>query len=348
MHYRVSVYNYFHKRFREIGWDWHVITNELQPENQILPRFSLDLLPFSFSSYRQRIQELNPDVVILFLHLKDRVLWPLLHWLKAKGTPVALWTKTKNLDDPDNFGKNLLFRYVNTLSDGLIVYSRDLLSNLTDRQRRKAFVANNTINQEDFPSVTESKESIRRSFGVPFEKVALFVGRMNVGGGRKRVDCLIDIFKNLEGRNAGLVIVGSGLGPELRARLDTRTMVHLGEIQDPQNLQIARVFSMADICVIPGHVGLGLNQALYFGLPVVTMAGVHPPEICNLHPGQNGYIVPAGDIAALKDRILHLLDDDVTRHRLSAAARSSFMREASVEAMFHGFQECVKFLGNHS
>src|ERR1700722_299397 len=95
MHYRVSVYNYFWRHFREHGWDFVVLSNELQQQNQNQRQFEFIERPFNFFTYREEIQRLNPDAVILFLHLKDRILWPLIHWLKFSGIPVALWTKNR-------------------------------------------------------------------------------------------------------------------------------------------------------------------------------------------------------------------------------------------------------------
>ena len=340
MHYRVSVYNYFHRQFAEHDWEWLVLTNEVQSVNRQEPDFQMEEVPFDFVQYRRRILELAPDVVILFLHLKDRILWPLIHWLKWTGIPFACWTKTRNLDDPDNRLKNAMFNYVHRMSDGLILYSDNLLNYLPASQRAKAVCANNTINHHDFPTVLESRGEIKRRFSIPFEKVVLFVGRMGEGG-RKRVDHLIEIFRDVEGRNVGLVIVGSGMRPEWEARINPSTTLYLGEIHDPENRQIAQIFSMADLCVIPGHVGLGLNQALYYGLPVVTMEGRQPPEIMYLHPGRNGYIVPTDDVGQLRRRIFELIDDDELRARFSAAAREDFLKEASIEQMFAGFLRCV-------
>lgn len=345
MHYRVSVYNYLHRRFAEHGWQWHVLTNELQAQNKTPVQFPLEVMPFRFAAYRRRIQELKPDAVILFLHLKDRIQWPLIHWLKLAGIPFASWTKTRNLDDPDNRLKNLLFGYVNSLSDGLVLYSGDLSRFLTKSQRRKAFVANNTINHEEFPSLSRTKDEIKQSLGIPFKKVVLFVGRMNVDGGRKRVDHLIEIFRDVQGRNnVGLVIVGAGMRPEWQARINPKTTLYLGEVHDPENRRIAEIFRMADVCAIPGHVGLGLNQALFYGLPVVTMEGKQPPEISYLKSGKNGFMVPANDVGELKQRIFQLLDDDAMRARFSACARDVFFREASIEGMFQGFLQCAQFL----
>jgi len=351
MHYRVSVYNYFWGEFRKSGWEFSVLSDRLQETNQNQIKFQLTLLPFKFSLYRRHIANLRPDAVILFLHLKDLVIWPLLHWLKIRRIPVAFWTKTRNLEDPDNTLRNALFSYVHHLSDALILYTEDLLRYVPEGERHKVFVANNTINFHDFPEITDAKEDIKRQLGIPFRKVVLFAGRIGEERNRKKVDHLIDIFRDLGRDDLGLVIVGSGLSEELKSRMNPKNTVYLGEVQDPENIQISRIFKMADICSIPGHVGLGLNQALFFGLPVVTEEGRQPPEICYLKPGRNGFIVPEGDVAALRERILFLADNDGTRAQFSADAREGILAQASIQGMFKGFLGCAGYLlrkGNHN
>ena len=59
---------------------------------------------------------------------------------------------------------------------------------------------------------------------------------------------------------------------------------------------------------------MGINQALYWGLPVVTEDGpFQSPEINNLKDGINGYMVPENDLTALKNKIQLLLTDDNKR-----------------------------------
>jgi glycosyltransferase involved in cell wall biosynthesis len=348
MHYRVSVYNYFWQHFRMHGWDFVVISNELQRQNQIQRQFELIERPFGFFKYRAEIQRINPDVVILFLHLKDLMLWPLIHWLKFAGIPVALWTKTRNLDDPDNRIRNAFFDYVNLISDGIILYTSSLSKFVPERYRGKIFVANNTLNFEDFPVISESKEEIKRDLDIPFEKVVLFSGRIGEERNRKKVDHLIEIFGELQRSDVGLVIVGSGLSDELRARMNPANTRYLGEVHDPTNRQISRMFKMADICSIPGHVGLGLNQAFFWGLPMVTERGNQPPEIDYLRDGENGFIVPEDDRRALRDRLLLLIDNDKERRRMSENARRDILRHASIEGMFDGFLSCVRYLSRRS
>jgi glycosyltransferase involved in cell wall biosynthesis len=344
MHYRVSVYNYFWKNFKDSGWDFVVLSNELQKQNQNQCQFQFIERPFSFWDYRSEILRLKPDVVILFLHMKDRILWPLIHWLKLSGIPVVLWTKARNLDDPDNRIRNMFFDYLHRISDGLILYTESLIRFIPEGQHSKVFIANNTINFEDFPEISESKQEIKRDLGIPFEKVVLFAGRIGEERNRKKVDHLIEMFRELDRTDIGLVIVGSGLSEELRARMNPQNTKYLGEVHDPEHRQISRIFKMADVCSIPGHVGLGLNQAFFWGLPMVTEEGNQPPEIEYLHNCENGFIVPEDDRAALKERLLFLMDNDEERRRMSANARASILSTASIEGMFHGFLSCVQHL----
>ena len=123
-------------------------------------------------------------------------------------------SKTRNLDTPSNHFSNCLYDYMMWLHDALILYSADLVKYVSPGQRAKAFVANNTLNFEDFPNVMDSKEEIKHLMRIPFRKVVLFVGRMDVDGGRKRVDHLIEIFRDLGDTEVGLVIVGTRMKDE--------------------------------------------------------------------------------------------------------------------------------------
>ncbi len=344
MHYRVPVYNYFHSRFRDYGFDFSVVTNRLQKQNRQPLEFDLVELTFGVRSYMRLLNAMDPVAVILFLHLKDLVLWPLIHWLKMRGTPFAFWTKGGNWDARGSKLRYEAFNYVHAMSDGLILYTEACRDLVKPRFRTKAFVANNTLNFETFPSITQTKAEIKQEFGIPFDKIVLFMGRMGVGNGRKRVDHLIDVFRGIDRRDVGLVLVGSGLREELRTRMNCHNTVYLGELHDDQDLQISKICKMADVCAIPGHVGLSLNQAFYWGLPVVTEDGDHPPEMYYLKPDRNGYVVPQNDTVTLRERILGLLDDDDTRKAFSRNAREDILREASIEGMFSGFRNCIEYI----
>jgi len=342
-HYRVSVYNYLHRRFGEGGWHFRVVSNAMQQESKLQVKFDFREVKFGFANYRRLVKEIKPDVVIFHLHLKLPFFWLLIHWLRLRGIPVVNWTKGANLDKPDSKWRLHLFNYAHRLSDALILYSAKQTDILKLRNRPKAFAANNTVNFEEYPEVKESKDQIKAEFGIRFEKVVLFVGTMGVDGERKRVDHLIRIFRELDRSDVGLVLVGGGMSEERRARLNPKNTLYLAQVHDARNLRISKLFKAADVFVVPGHVGLGLNQAFYWGLPAITEDCLQPPEIQYLKPGRNGFLVGDNDVVALKERMLYLLDNEAVRTEFSRNAREDILKEASIEGMFLGFRKAVEF-----
>jgi glycosyltransferase involved in cell wall biosynthesis len=340
-HYRVLNYNYFTRRFKEHGWQFIVRANQLQKSNPYPLEFDFQEIPFSFLAYKREIERIQPDVVILFLHLKNLMIWPLVHWLNFKGIPAVYWNKGINLEVRNPGPRNHLFYHIHSRCDAIILYSKHEIKDIQPKNRHKVFVANNTINFDSIPEVTETREQIKREFGIPFQKTVLFVGRMRP---LKKVEHLIQAFNSIDDPGAGCVIVGDSMDYDIPAMIRKDNIRFLGEVHDPANLKISKLFKMADLFCIPGDVGLGMNEAFYWGLPVVTEAGLQPPEIHYLTGGRSGFIVPENDVDQLREKILFLLRDDALRAQFSANARADILKEASIENMFRGFLDCVTML----
>jgi glycosyltransferase involved in cell wall biosynthesis len=343
-HYRVSVYNYLARRFCEEGWMMKVASNRMLRESQIKLLFEFHELPFNFAKYRSLVDKLKPEVVILHLHLKLPIFWALAYWLQLKNIPLISWTKGANLDQPRSRFRYEVFNHAHRLSNALLMYSPMEASFIKPKHRGKIFVARNAVNSEDFPVLQGTKDRIKLEFDIPFEKVVLFVGTMGGSLDRKRVLHLIEIFSQLVRPNVGLVLVGSGMTGEAQAKVNPRNTRVLGAIHDSSNIKISKLFKAADVYVVPGHVGLGINQAFFWGLPVVTEACNQPPEIHYLKSGRNGFIVPDNDLSGLRDRMLYLLDNDVVRAEYAWNARQDIRRDASIDGMYQSFLEAVKFV----
>jgi glycosyltransferase involved in cell wall biosynthesis len=340
-HYRVANYNYFAKRLRELGWEFIVRASEIEANNAIPVEFDCQVMPFGFGDYKREIERIQPDVVIFFIHLKDRMIWPLMHWLKWRGTPFVYWNKGINLEVKNPWFRNQFFYYVHNLSSALILYSKHNVKDIKPKNRSKVFIAHNTVNFTSFPAIAESKEDLKKEFDIPFKKVVLFVGRMREV---KKVEHLIEIFNGLNEPDTGCVIVGDPMSYNIPSLIKSPNIKFLGEVHDPQNLKISKLFKMSDLFCIPGDVGLGLNQAFYWGLPVLTEDGFQPPEIHNLVNGRNGFMVAENDHAALKEKLLLLLRDDKLRAEFSRNASEDIRREATIETMFSGFRDCLAML----
>lgn len=344
MHYRVSIYNYFNERFKKHGYEFIVRSNTLQRSNKNPLLFDFDEIEFKFNKYRNEINKIKPDVVVLFLHLKEPIYWQLAHWLKIKKIPFVYWNKAINYDDQNNTLRNAMFHYMHSLADAIILYSQHEKENIKKKNRHKLFYANNTINFKDFPAVTLSKNEIKKEMNIPFEKVVLFAGRMGTQGRRKKVDHLLKVFNEIKRPDVGLIIVGSGMSDSNKKMINKKNTIYLGEVHDPENVKISKIFSMADIFSIPGHIGLGINQAMYYGLPVVTEKGGQPPEINYLLDGETGFLVEDNDINSLKQKIIYLIDNDEKRKEFSRRSKEHILNIANIDNMYEAFLNCCNGL----
>jgi glycosyltransferase involved in cell wall biosynthesis len=154
----------------------------------------------------------------------------------------------------------------------------------------------------------------------------VYVGRLAT---QKGVDILLDAFAGVDG--AQLEIVGDG--PEratLEARADPRVRF-LGALPRDQvlaHLAGARAAVLASVWENLPHAAV---EALSVGTPVVSTAVGGVPEV--VHDGENGLLVPARDVVALRDALRTVATDDALRARLAAGAKPS-VAEIGQEAIY--------------
>lgn len=340
-HYRVSIYNFFYDRFLEHDYEFQVLTNELQQSYEHNHAFRLKVMPFNFKSYQNEINEIKPDVIILFLHLKDKVIWPLAHWLKMKGIPFIYWTHGVNLQDPNNFFKNILFRYLHTLSDGIILYSPTELKYISSGNQKKTFIALNTLNFNEFPEINSSKSELRKEFNIPFSKIVLFAARADP---RRKLDWLVDVFKGNTDPSIGLVIAGADDLPDDIAQEVSQndSIISLGQIPDQEKFN--KVVKMADVFCIPGKSGLAINQAFFWGVPYITTNVKQSPEVWYIKHGKNGYVLDKDDFPSFKEKLIELLKKEDLQKEFAINAKETIEEFGTINNMFQGFLQAVNFV----
>lgn len=336
-HYRIKIYNYFYDEFKKVGYEFHVLSNEYQNVNYDI-KFKKHQLNFSISGYIKKINEIKPDIVINFLHLKDKLIIPLTYHCKLKRIPMIYWNHGIDLNTPNAKIKNSIYRYIHKISDAIILYTPNELKYISNKNKSKTFIAYNTLcllNEEKKDVL--NKEEVKNKYNIKEQNILMYISRIK---SYKKLDVLLDNFSGLN--NIGVVIVGSGINEaQLQKVNNSNNIYYLGEKYDKE---VDEIYNMGDIFSTPGHIGLALNQSLFWGKPVVLLEGRHAPEIYYMKNGINGYL--AKDELEFKTLILELFKDDDKLNRLSNNAKEIFKKEASIEKMFSGFIEAIKYCEN--
>lgn len=155
------------------------------------------------------------------------------------------------------------------------------------------------------------KTALRRTLDIPEKHMVLAIGQFIY---RKGFDVLLHAASFLP-PDTGIYIVGGEATEEyvqLRQRLELGNVHFLG-FQKKERL--AQFYQAADVFVLPTREdiwGLVINEAMAYGLPVVTtdkcVAGLELVE-----NGVNGYIIPTDDADALAEKIRLVLQADTEK-----------------------------------
>ncbi|MBB6692853.1 glycosyltransferase family 4 protein [Cohnella xylanilytica] len=164
------------------------------------------------------------------------------------------------------------------------------------------------------------KEELKRREGLK-GTVILSVGQFIH---RKGMDVLLDAFARMRNANASLLLIGGGPEREAyEARIRDERIPNVVIKDFMQKRELLVYWKLADVFAMPTRFdiwGLVLNEALAFGLPVVstTMAGAAHDLV---REGENGFLVPPEDAALLGERCERLAVDPELRQTFGAKSR---------------------------
>ena len=157
------------------------------------------------------------------------------------------------------------------------------------------------------PCDTAEKAVIRAALGITEERYVVTVGQYIY---RKGFDVLLKAAAGLP-RDVGIYFIGGTPTEEyiaLKEKNDLKN-IHFVPFTDKETLK--KWYAASELMALPTREdiwGLVVNEAMAAGVPVVTtdrcIAGL---EI--VQDGINGYIVPAGEIEPLKEKIGSILND---------------------------------------
>lgn len=338
-HYRINVYNYLHNYLKNHGYYFKVITEGHQLDSGMTIYYPEEQFQFTYSSLVRFIRMNNPWANILFIYHREPYFYPLLIYLRATGKKVITWTHGINFQNKSDKLSRIAHHIEHSLCQRIILYSEDSRNYLLRSHRKKAFVANNTLNLTDYVPDRNRKKEILQKYNINTRKNIVYSGRMDP---RKRVGDLLEAFDLIKDNNIGLILIGpDDFGILTGKHLKNPRIFYLGPLYGKNTLD---VLSASDVSCIPGAVGLSIVDSMYCGLPVVIEDVDHGPEIMYFKNGINGYMVPRGNIHELAEKLMLLLNNDVLRDKLGYKAREEIIANGHIDSFCKGFLACLRSL----
>jgi len=209
---------------------------------------------------------------------------------------------------------------------------RDDLVRLGVAPEEKFIVIRLGIELEDrVDSDTDGRAETRRLLGIPSEAFTVgWIGRMT---GIKRTDDVLLAFKRLRARGVDARLCMVGDGPD-RAAIERRAH-DLGIVRDTLFLgyqeSVAPFYAAFDAFILPSaNEGTPVTaiEALAAGRPVVATRVGGVPDV--VRDGEDGFLVEAGDVEALAERLASLAADPGLRERMGAAGRGRVLPRYAV------------------
>ena len=333
-HYRIPIYGRLSGYLRRCGFDLVVASDRIQKDSPHPLEFRFEETPLSTVTIAGLIRRYRVDVILLFVDMRHPYLFPT--YLLAKGLlrrKMIYWGQGLNLANPRSF-RNAAYRMEHMLCDSIILYADHLKKYVAPRYHKKVFVANNTLCLT-YPGLPAEKRSgVLERHGIRTRKNIICVGRMQK---RKRLENLVAAHARIKRKDVGLILVGPDSEGILKD-FEAENIYKLGPVYGDAKFDL---LSSSDIYCLPGAVGLSIVDAFHCGLPLVTETGDESAEMMYLRDGENGFVVPRGDIVALADKLLLLLDNDGLRQKFSADAKREISENGNVERLCAGFRDAL-------
>jgi glycosyltransferase involved in cell wall biosynthesis len=336
-HYRVPVYNHLGCYLRERSFDLTVMSEGIQSGNTTPVTFNYVQMHLSARSVAHVVYRGGFDALIMFVDLRHRYLFPV--YLITKGIlrrSIIWWGQGRDLANPHARLKNAAYATEHALCDAIVLYAEHLRKYIARRFQHKVFIANNTLALSYSGFAHGDKDQILRSYNISTRKNIICMGRFQK---RKRIEQLIAAVELMDRADIGLILVGPD-SEHVLEHVSGPNIYKLGPIYGDRRFDL---LSAADVYCLPGAVGLSIVDAFHCGLPLVTEDGDESAEIAHLKHGENGFIVPRGDVAELARRLSCLLDDTELRARFADAAQHEILVNASIEQLCRGFVDALRY-----
>lgn len=276
------------------------------------------------------LQNWDPQALILEANPRYLSNWRAQQWMKKRGRPVLVWGLGAQPAAGLSGRIRQLIRsgYLRDV-DGILAYSTRgaAMYARTGFPAERIFVAHNAV--DPAPAELTARPLPTGPLRI------IFVGRLQP---RKRIDLLLQACRDLP-QKPQVWIVGEGPARQELESLATKIYpqaVFYGGVYG-QDLQA--LLDQADLFVLPGTGGLAVQQAMGRGLPVIVAAG--DGTQADLVRPQNGWLIPADNLTALRQTLLTALSDPRQLRAMGVASHRIVSTEINIEAMVNVFHQAL-------
>jgi glycosyltransferase involved in cell wall biosynthesis len=292
------------------------------------------------------------SLVIAPQETKYAVLPLLMILRKWGGWKFAFWGHGKNFQSihPNSFSERWK-RFISRRADWWFAYN-----NLSARVVRDlgfpASKITSVMNSIDTSALIQARNAVtptqqtdlRKELGIFSKNIGIYTGGLYP---QKRISFLLQACRIVRKKIPDFEMIVIGRGPDEALVVETAKrepwLHYLGAKDDAEKVPF---WSLANVCLMPGLVGLALLDSFAFGVPMVTTAyPYHSPEIDYLSHGKTGLICDSWqDPIQYADTIVALLSDPNRLATMKTACQSEAVHYSiqKMSALFcNGVMNCI-------
>ena len=306
--------------------------------------------------YRRVFERHGPPAAILAEESPRSVTLPfLLRYARSLGAGRVLWghfSSNRRAFDPK---RHILDKYRLALAksvEGCACYTENIANLLRPFvPEQNLFVARNTMDLDPMFAQREAleaegKQAVRRRLSIPPEgPVLVYIGRLIR---EKGTDMLLETWSRLtQEMSANLLIIGDG--PERAAMeqaVSARALHGVRFLGSLMQEEAGPWLYASDLMLMPGYLGLAVNHAFAFGVPVVSLrqpeaGGIkfHSPEVEYVRSGETGLLCSGRSPEALAAGVREVLAD---RDRYSTNALTYAKEHLTLDKMVDGLEAAIR------
>jgi glycosyltransferase involved in cell wall biosynthesis len=295
------------------------------------------------------LREADPDVVVVS-GWSTFASQAAVAWCRAKRIPYVLLVESHDVGPRPSWRRAIKGAVVPRLlrrAAGLLVVGsaarKSVVERGADPHRVRLFA--NTIDvhawEERADALSERRRELRERLGAGDEDVlVLSVGRL---APEKGFGTLLRAVAAADGADVAVAVAGAGPEHETLERLAAQLGVRVRLLGDLAEERLAEAYAAADVFALLSTQepwAVVVNEAAATGLPLVLSDRVGAAYDL-LRDGENGFLVPAGDVRAAAEALRRLAGDPDLRARAGARSRE-LVRDWGYERSVEEFVAAVR------